>query len=98
MKKINCFLFLALFILACSPSTSTTKVGSVSIIPLPAQQLIGNGFFDLKKEANIDVEEEAQAKIVQMLFPSFNTTIDGKSNAIKMTALSSVKITRKKVH
>ena len=82
MKKISFFLFLALSILACSPST--TEVGSVSIIPLPANQLIGKGFFELKKGANIDVEEAAQANIAQLLFPSLQTRIGGQSSAIKM--------------
>ncbi len=90
MKKISSFLLLALSILACSAPTATSEIGTVSIIPMPTHQLIGDGFFEIKKGANVDVEEEAQAKIMQLVFPSLQTTVGGKSSAIKMMTDSAI--------
>lgn len=70
MNKLTpLFLLAILFIIGCS--TTSSEIGEVAIIPKPAQQTIGEGYFGIHKNTTVSVEDEAQAKIARFLFSSF---------------------------
>jgi len=71
MNKLNSLLLLATFLIISCATPTTSEIGKVAIIPQPAQQSIGEGFFGINKNTTILVEDETQAKIARFLFSTF---------------------------
>lgn len=70
MKKIVLISLFSLLLLS-SCSKKQLQLGSVSIIPLPVEMLVGDGYFEIDKNTTVSVENEEQLRIANTFFNQF---------------------------
>tara|TARA_B110000305_G_C19458387_1_gene652484 strand:+ start:506 stop:2827 length:2322 start_codon:yes stop_codon:yes gene_type:complete len=76
MIKLNVkktfFVASLLLLIGCS-NNGELKIGLASIIPKPAEQIIGEGHFEINSNTIVSVENEEQKRIVNQAFDQFKT-------------------------
>ncbi|MEO9512817.1 MAG: family 20 glycosylhydrolase [Flavobacteriaceae bacterium] len=70
-KKLFCVLLIVLVITSCAKKE--LQLGEISITPLPAELLVGDGHFEINSNTVISVENEAQQEIAFRFFNQFKT-------------------------
>ena len=71
MKKLGLLFLLTQLIFSCQQKE--LQVGTVAIIPQPAEQQMGEGHFVLDKNTVVSVENDSQASVAQLFFEQFET-------------------------
>lgn len=66
MNQISRILFSLAFVtvISCQKENLELQIGEVAIIPQPNEQVIGNGYFEIKKNTSVTVENNEQLKII----------------------------------
>lgn len=69
--KRSILLFTCTLVMILSCTKKKVEVGQVAIVPLPDEQMIGGGHFEINANTTVSVENEAQVKIAQLFFSEF---------------------------
>ena len=77
-RRLPVILMGIILLIGCESKNTKLKVGQVSIIPKPAQQVLGKGYFEITAKTQITVENQEQKLIVDTFLEVFEVVAGWK--------------------
>ena len=83
LKLIKAFFVASILLfIGCNCSNDELVIGKASIIPKPAELVVGEGYFEIDSNTVVSVENEDQKRIANQVFEHFQTVAGWKPEVV----------------